>query len=177
MPELPRTAGSQRIDALLRALGGAVSWLWLALIGVIVANVVLRYVFSSGRVEFEELQWHLYALGILCGLSYCVEADAHVRVDVLRERLSPHMRAWIELYGILLLLLPFNALVVIFGLPFAWESWQSGEISASPGGLPYRWLIKSALPLGFALLALASFSRLLRVGALLFGDAPGREDA
>ncbi len=174
MEQLPTTTGSRRLDGLLRALGDGVSWLWLVLIGVIVANVVLRYVFASGRVEFEELQWHLYAVGFLCGLSYCVEADTHVRVDVLRERLSPRKRAWIELYGILLLLLPFSALALVFGLPFAWESWQSGEISASPGGLPYRWLIKSALPLAFALLALAACSRLLRVGALLFGSAPER---
>ena len=177
MSKLPTTSGSHQVDALLRTLGGAISWLWLVLIGVIVANVVLRYAFGSGRVEFEELQWHLYALGFLSGLSYCVEADTHVRVDVLRERLSPRARAWIELYGILLLLLPFNALVVIYGLPFAWESFQSGEISASPGGLPYRWLIKSALPLAFGLLALASCSRLLRVGALLFSPAPGQERA
>jgi len=175
LTELPDTAGSRRLDALVRKLGGAISWLWLVLIGVIVANVVMRYAFGTGRVEFEELQWHLYALGFLCGLSYCVESDAHVRVDVLRERLSPRMRAWIELYGILLLLLPFNALVVIFGLPFAWESWQSGEISASPGGLPYRWFIKAALPLAFALLTLASCSRLLRVCGLLFAPIPGPE--
>ena len=174
MEGLPTTPSSRRLDALLRALGDSLSWLWLALIGVIVANVVLRYVFSSGRVEFEELQWHLYAVGFLCGLSYCVEADTHVRVDVLRERLSPRKRAWIELYGILLLLLPFSALLVLFGLHFTWESWQSGEISASPGGLPYRWLIKSALPLAFAMLALAALSRLLRVGALLFGPPPDR---
>ena len=176
MPELPATVGSRRLDALLRALGGAVSWLWLVLIGVIVANVVLRYAFGSGRVEFEELQWHLYALGFLCGLSYCVEADSHVRVDVLRERLSPRTRAWIDLYGILLLLLPFSALALVFGLPFSWESWQSGEISASPGGLPYRWLIKSALPLAFVLLTLSALSRLLRLGALLFAPPPRQEE-
>jgi TRAP-type mannitol/chloroaromatic compound transport system permease small subunit len=85
------------------------------------------------------------------------------------------MRAWIELYGILLLLFPFVALVGIYAIPFVAESILRSEISQSPGGLPFRWLIKSALPIGFALLAAAGLSRLLRICALLFGRAGGRE--
>ena len=107
-------------------------------------------------------------IGFLGGLAYCVECDAHVRVDVLRERFTPRMRAWIELYGIVLLILPFTALIFAYGVPFAWAAWQNGEVSSSPGGLPYRWLIKSALGLGIGLVALAVFSRLLRVSSFLF---------
>ncbi len=172
---LPHTRSSAALDALVRAVGHATSWVWAALLLTIVVNVTMRYVFSSGRIEFEELQWHFYSLGFLCGLSYCVQADAHVRVDVLRERLSPRLQAWIELYGILLLLLPFIALVGIYGVPFTWEAWLSAEVSPSPGGLPSRFAIKAALPLGFALLALAALSRLLRVGAFLFGERPDVE--
>jgi TRAP-type mannitol/chloroaromatic compound transport system permease small subunit len=85
------------------------------------------------------------------------------------------MQAWIDLYGILLLGLPFCALVFLYGIPFVAESFASREVSPSPGGLPGRFLIKAALPLGFALVALAFFARLLRLGRRLFG--PGREDA
>ena len=171
MAELPHPPLARRLDHAVRAIGDAVSWIWALLLFTIVANVTLRYVFGAGRIEFEELQWHLYSVGFLCGLSYCVQADAHVRVDVLRERLSPRMQAWIELYGILLLLLPFVALVVVFGVPFALEAFERSEVSQSPGGLPYRWVIKSMLPLGFALLALSAVARLLRAGAALFGSA------
>jgi TRAP-type mannitol/chloroaromatic compound transport system permease small subunit len=151
---------------------------WVLLLLAIVANVTLRYVFGAGRVEFEELQWHLYALGFLAGLSYGVQADAHIRVDVVSERLSPRTRAWIDLYGTLLLLLPFVALIVVYGVPFAWHAWESGEISPSPGGLPYRWIIKASLPLGFALLGLATCARIARVSSLLFGRArPSPEGA
>ena len=176
--QLPTTPLSRRIDALLRRIGNALSWVWAVLLLVIVANVTLRYAFGSGYIQLEEVQWHLYAVGFLAGLSYGVEADTHVRVDVLRERLAPRHQAWLELYGILLLLLPFVALIVVFGIPFTWEAWQSGEVSPSPGGLPWRWAIKATLPLGFALLGLAALSRLLRVSAFLFGDpqAPTRED-
>lgn len=174
MEPLPTTPLSRRLDGLVRAIGNALSWIWALLLLVIVSNVILRYAFGSGHIELEELQWHLYAVGFLTGLSYCCEADAHVRVDVLRERLAPRHQAWLELYGILLLLIPFAALIVIFGAPFAFEAWRSAEISQSPGGLPQRWLIKATLPLGFALLLLATLSRLLRVGTLLFASPSSR---
>ena len=96
---LPETRLSRAIDAWLDRLGRWTSWLWLALLGVIVLNVVLRYAFGEGRIEFEEIQWHLYSTGFLLGLSYAYQADAHIRVDVLHERLSPALKAWIELYG------------------------------------------------------------------------------
>jgi len=142
---------------------------WVILLVVIVANVVLRYAFGEGRIEFEEIQWHLYSVGFLLGLGYALQSDAHVRVDVVHERLSPRAQAWIELYGIILLLLPFCALILIYAVPFVSFSWAMDEVSASPGGLPLRWLIKAMLPIGFALLAIAAISRLTRVWSFLFG--------
>ncbi|MGI9325178.1 MAG: TRAP transporter small permease subunit [Pseudomonadales bacterium] len=168
MRQLPDTALSRRIDPFIAACGRAVSWIWLVLLGVIVVNVLLRYVFGEGRIEFEEIQWHLYSIGFLIGLSYAYQADTHIRVDLLHERLSLKHQAWIELYGIVLLLLPFIALVLIYSVPFVAASFELSERSQAPGGLPLRWLIKAALPLGFALLLLATLSRLSRVWAALF---------
>ena len=166
--ELPSTGFSRALDPWLERIGRCASWLWLLLLIVIVANVVLRYAFDQGRIEFEEIQWHLYATGFLFGLSYALKDDVHIRVDLLHERFGPTLRAWIELYGILLLLLPFIALVLIFSVSFVAVSYQLGEVSSSPGGLPYRWAIKAVLPLGFALLLLAALSRLTQVWAYLF---------
>jgi len=165
---LPETSFSRTIDSGINRIGRIVSWVWLALLIVIVANVTLRYVFGEGRVEFEEIQWHLYSLGFLVGLSFAYSSDNHIRVDVLHERLSPRRKAWIELYGILLLLLPFLTLVIVFSLPFVADSFRFGEISQAPGGLPYRWAIKAVLPIGFFLLLLATLSRLSRVWTFLF---------
>lgn len=171
---LPHTAFSRRVDPLLVKMGQWVSWLWAALLVVIVVNVVARYAFGQGRIEFEEIQWHLYSAGFLLGLAYTYEADAHIRVDVLHERLSPRRKAWIELYGIVLFLLPFIALILIYSVPFVISSYRFGEVSQAPGGLPLRWIIKAMLPLGFALLLVAVISRLTRVWALLFtGEAAG----
>ncbi len=165
---LPHTPLTRRIDGLLDIIGRGISYIWLVLLAVIVINVLLRYAFSEGRIELEELQWHLYSVGFLLGLSYAYQADTHIRVDVLHERLSPRMQSWIELYGILLFLLPFIALVLIYSMPFVASSYALGEISPSPGGLAFRWLIKAALPLGFALLLLGTLSRLIRVWHHLF---------
>ncbi len=167
--DLPHTRLSRRIDAAVRRVGDAASWLWAVLLVVVVLNVVLRYAFGEGRIELEEIQWHLYAAGFLVALGYTFESDDHIRVDFLRARLSPRTRGWVELYGILLLLLPFVALVLVSAVPFVASSWQQAEVSVAPGGLPFRWAMKGMILAGFALLLLAAFARLVRVTCFLFG--------
>lgn len=172
--EWPHNRFSIWVDRQLNWIGESVSWLWLMLLGVIVLNVVMRYAFGEGRIEFEEIQWHLYAIGFLLGLSYANVSDSHVRVDVVRARLNPRHQAWIELYGILLLLLPFLALIIFYAIPFVQYSYLNAEVSEAPGGLPFRWLIKSFLIVGFSLLLLSSIARLSRVWGYLFGEDDGR---
>jgi TRAP-type mannitol/chloroaromatic compound transport system permease small subunit len=145
------------------------SWIWLALVAVVVINVTMRYLFGEGRIEFEEIQWHLFAAGFLIGLATCMDSDDHVRVDVFHDRMSLRRQAWIEVYGLLLLFLPFVVAMLIFSVPFVGYSFASAEISGSPGGLPFRWVIKSFLPLSMLLLLLAGVSRLSRAMTCLFG--------
>ncbi len=173
--EWPHTRFSMWLDLWLTRIGQVTSWLWLLLLATIVVNVVMRYVLGEGRIEFEELQWHVYAVGFLLGLSYANVYDAHIRVDIVRARLPRVVQAWIELYGILLLMLPFILLVLIYTVPFVQYSFQTSEISEAPGGLPYRWLIKSSLGVGFLLLLLSAIARLSRVFKFLFGQAPQLE--
>lgn len=151
------------------AIARWLSWVWLLLIVVVVLNVSMRYLFGEGRIEFEEVQWHLYAIGFLVGLSTCMSTDDHIRVDVFHERLSLNARAWIELYGLVLLFFPFVVSVIIFSVPFVSYSFEIGEISDAPGGLPFRWAIKSVLPLAAFLLVIVGLSRMTRVMAVLFG--------
>lgn len=167
-PKLVHTKLSNSVDKILLKIGNCMSWVWVLLMAVIILNVVMRYLFNQGRIEFEELQWHLYALGWLFGLSYCYVTDDHVRVDLIHEGLSIKAKAWIEILGIVFLLIPFLSLVLLYAVPFILYSWELNEISGAPGGLPYRWAIKSVLFVGFSLLALATISRLSRVFAMLF---------
>jgi TRAP-type mannitol/chloroaromatic compound transport system permease small subunit len=169
--ELPHTAFSTRIDRVIRAIGASISWIWLLLVAIIITNVSMRYLFGEGRVEFEEIQWHLYSIGFLLGLSYCMESDDHVRVDVLYERFSLRTKAWVELFGTLFLLLPFLLLLLRYSVPFFSYAWSINEVSDAPGGLPARWVIKSFLIIGVILLIVITCSRLSRVTAYLF-DRP-----
>jgi len=167
---LPETRLSATIGRMFESVARTVSWVWLVLMVVIVVNVTMRYAFGEGRIEFEELQWHLYAAGFLIGMATCMSADNHIRVDVLHERLSLRLQAWIELYGLLLLFFPFVLMVLIFSFPFVQYSFAIAEISDAPAGLPFRWAIKSVLPLSMVLLIIAGFRRLLRVSSYLFGS-------
>lgn len=170
--ELPSTRISRVLDGFVRGIGNIVSWVWVLLVAVIVLNVTMRYVFGEGRIEFEELQWHLYAIGFLVGLSYCIENDSHIRIDVFHERFSLRTKAWVEFFGILIFLIPYAFIVLIYAPPFIEYSFRTGEVSSAPGGLPYRWLIKSCMFLAFALIFIAAISRWTRACALLFGRRP-----
>lgn len=170
---LPHTTLSRIIDPLIVRIGSAASWLWLLLVIVIIGQVAMRYVLGQGSIMLEELQWHIYGVGFLLGLAYCTQADRHVRVDVIADRLRARTRAKIEITGILIFLLPFAAAVVIEGFKLAQTAWLLDEVSAAPGGLPYRWVIKAFIPLGFVLLCLAGLSRLSRCFALVFGRKGG----
>jgi TRAP-type mannitol/chloroaromatic compound transport system permease small subunit len=166
---LPHTLLSAAISRVFKSLAAVLSWVWLLLIVVVVLNVTMRYLFDAGRIEFEEIQWHLYAIGFLIGLTTCMNTDSHIRVGVFHDNMHPRRQAWIELYGLLLLFFPFVSMVLWFSVPFIQYSYQISEISDAPGGLPFRWAIKSVLAVAMALLLIAGFSRLLRVSCYLFG--------
>ena len=136
--EFPTTRFSQVLDGVISAIGKSASWLWFVVTGVIIYAVVGRYAFGMGSVTLEEVQWHLAGAGWLLGLGYTLVTDDHVRVDVIHERLSLRGQAWIELFGLLFLLLPFLGLAVYEMIPYAVSSWEQGETSQAPAGLPYR---------------------------------------
>lgn len=172
--ELPHTGFSRVADPIVRGVGKASSYLWVLLVAVITVNVLLRYVAGKGLIEFEELQWHLYAAGFLLSLGWVLEADDHVRIDVLYEHWSFRTKCWIELVGMLVALLPFIAVVLWYAVPFIAYSFRINEISEAPGGLPMRWAIKAFLLIGFGTLGLAAVSRLTRVLAGLFTKPAAR---
>ena len=159
--EKKQSAAAGAVDRFTLRFGQLLSWANFLLIFIIVVQVILRYGFGRGMVALEELEWHLFALAFMFGLSYAVVTDAHVRVDLLSNLMSRSARAWVEIFGITFLLLPFITIVIIYGWEFFWSSWVSHERSLAPMGLPYRWAIKAVIPLSFILLGLAALTRLI----------------
>jgi TRAP-type mannitol/chloroaromatic compound transport system permease small subunit len=166
---LPVTAFSRVVDRVIGFFGEIASALWLVLVLVIVAQVVARYVFGKGSIAMEELQWHLYAVGFMLGISFTEVRERNVRIDVLAERWRPRTRQWVELVGLTFLLLPFCGVIILYAVPFFLSSYQLNEVSAAAGGLPYRWFLKSFIVTAFVLLALAAMGRFTRVWVALFG--------
>ena len=155
------------VDAGLRRIGQVASWCVLLLLVAIVVQVVARYGFRHGSIKLEELQWHLYAIAVMVGLSYAHCRGVHIRVDVLHHRLGPRTRAVIDIVGTLVLLLPFLGFLFVQSLPFVWHAFKYAERSNFPSGLPMRWIIKAMIPLGCLLLAVAAMSHLVRCLAAL----------
>ena len=158
-------------QAAVRRATGVFAAVNVLLIAAIVLQVVLRRGFSSGLVMIEEAQWHLYAVGVMFGIAYAQSVDSHIRVDALARFFSPRAKAGIECVGILLLALPFFAVVFLHGIDFVADSWRVNERSDSPVGLPARWAIKSLIPAAAAAISLSLIISFLRNLARL-GGAP-----
>ena len=139
-------------------IGKAVSWLSLLLVIIIVVDVILRYTLSITSAASFELEWHLFAAIFLLGAAYTLKEDKHVRVDVFYHRFSPKTKAWVNLLGTAVLLLPFCVVAFWESIAFVNSSFQLNETSPQPGGLPARWIIKSTIPVGFFLLGLQGIS-------------------
>ncbi|MFO1098380.1 MAG: TRAP transporter small permease subunit [Xanthobacteraceae bacterium] len=164
---LPETRLSRGLDSIVRAVGEWSSWIWTILMLLIVVQVLQRYVFGFGSIQMEEMQWHLFAIGFMLGLGLTELRERHVRIDVIAEALPIRLRLWIELVGIVVFLLPFCVFVIWWSIPYVQESWVASEVSAAPGGLPYRYVLKGVITVAFVLLAMAGVSRLSRVWAAL----------
>ena len=148
----------QWIDKINASVGKVVSWLTLLLVIVIVIDVALRYIFSITTAASFELEWHLFAAIFLLGAAWTLQEDRHVRVDVFYHQFSERGKAWVNLIGSLLLLLPFCMIGFWESLSFVQSSFELNETSPQPGGLPYRYIIKSTIPLGFLLLGMQAIS-------------------
>jgi TRAP-type mannitol/chloroaromatic compound transport system permease small subunit len=146
------------IDAFVDLVGRIASWLVLLLALVMGANVLLRYGFSIGSIWMQELEWHLLVPICLIGMSYALRHGEHVRVDILFASFSRRTRHAVDAFAAVLAMV-FSALVIWLSLAYVAQSWNIGEGTANPGGIDYRYVIKSLIPIGFALLFLQSLAQ------------------
>lgn len=151
---------SNKVDKAIFAIGNAASWFGLVLVVIVCTSVFLRYVMGVSNLWFDELQWHIYSACFMIGFAYSAVRGTHVRNDLLYNRFSERVRLWIDLLSYALLLLPFCIIAVYHSLSFVQWAWVQNEGSIDPGGLPARWIIKSFLPIGFGLFAIAALSQI-----------------
>ncbi|HCX21217.1 MAG: C4-dicarboxylate ABC transporter permease [Flammeovirgaceae bacterium] len=150
------------IDHINGRIGQLVSWLTILLVMVIIGDVLMRYLFSITSAASFELEWHLFATIFLLGAGWTLQQDRHVRVDVFYNSFSARSKAWINLGGTIVLLFPLCIVGITEGTQFAVNAFRLGEVSPDPGGLPFRFIIKSTIPVGFLLLLLQGISEALK---------------
>ena len=158
--------GLSRFVALV---GKAGAWACVIMIAVILTDVILRRYFVIGSAKLQELEWHLHGVLFLLTLGYGYLEGAHVRIELLREKWSARTKAWVELIGILVFLLPFTLVAIKFSVDYAAMAYANQEISASLTGLGARWIIKSFLAIGLSLLTLSGVAETLYLILYLFG--------
>ncbi len=167
------------IDGFNERMGRLISWLVLAMTLIGVYNAVTRKLSQTIGVDLSsnsyiELQWYFFSLVFLWGGAYALSHKVHVRVDLFYSRISERGKAWVDVLGTLLFMIPLCILIIYVSTPYAYESWKILEDSPDPGGLP-RYLIKTAIPLAFILLLLQAFSELIQDIAFLKGILPNRK--
>lgn len=150
------------IESLVDWIGRATVWIALAMIGLVAINVILRYTLSFGSVWAQELEWHLLSALILLGMSYAIQRGDNVRVDLFYANFSPSRKFAVDFLSIVLIL-SIALIFVRLSLPYVNQSYSIMEKGSDPGGIPYRWVVKSSIPLGYTLLAIQSVGALLRL--------------
>ena len=143
-------------DKFADAIGYFTAFIMVLMILNVTYDVIMRYFFNTGSIAMQEMEWHLFSVVILLGISYTLKEDGHVRVDLIYDRLTEKKKARVNMIGAILFILPVALLIGIESIPYVVESFNSNEQSGDPGGLPYRWIVKSLIPLSFFLLIITT---------------------
>ncbi len=162
---------SNLIDALSERVGRLTYWLILIMVLVSAGNASVRYAFDRSSNAWLEIQWYLFSAVFLIGAGYTLLHNQHVRIDVLTSHLSRRSRAWIDIMGTLLFLLPMATAIMWMSLPVFVQSYELNEVSSNAGGL-IVWPARLMVPIGFFLLILQGISELIKRIAFLRGLIP-----
>jgi TRAP-type mannitol/chloroaromatic compound transport system permease small subunit len=158
------------IDDINLRVGKAVTWLVLLVVVISAGNAVMRFTIDWSSNAFLEIQWYLFSAVFLLSAGYVLLKNEHIRIDIITGRLSPRAQNWIDVFGILVFMMP----MVLITMYLSWEvftlAWHSSETSPNPGGL-IRWPVRLLMPIGFFLLLLQGISELIKRVAFLTGKA------
>ncbi|RZL03163.1 MAG: TRAP transporter small permease subunit [Rubrivivax sp.] len=156
------------VDALSMRLGQLAAWLLVLACAISAGNALIRYTFNLGSNAWLEAQWYLFGAAVFLGAPALLKLNEHVRVDVVYGSRAPRTQAWIDLLGLVFVLLPVCVITGWLSIHMVQDAYVQQEVSPSAGGL-LRWPIKAMIPLGFALLGLQTLSEIVKRIAYLRG--------
>ena len=149
------------IDKSMKYISYLTAFTLVLLVCLILYDATARYLFSSGSTALQELEWHFFDVVMLLSLAYTLKHNAHVRVDIFYDNFSLKTQTLINILSVVFFILPFSFLIVYISIGFVELSFAQNEMSCDAGGLSYRWIVKSLMPLSFVFLALQAFEILL----------------
>jgi TRAP-type mannitol/chloroaromatic compound transport system permease small subunit len=158
------------IETLNDRIGRLMGWLMLALVLLVTVDVVSRYLFHTGSPIIQESEWWLFSIIFLSCAGYTFLYDEHVRVDIVYSRLTKRNQTLVDIVCSFVFLFPMCILLIVTSYWYIKGSWEVGEVSADPGGLPAYYILKSFIPFGFFLLLLQGLANLYRKVRVLFGE-------
>jgi len=158
---------SYYLDSISKYAGTIAAFLVLLLSLLVAYDAVMRYLLSAGSIALQEVEWHLFDVIFLLGLTYALKHDKHVRVDIFFERYSKESRGIVQILSMLFLVIPFSLVFLSDSIDMLMQSYLQHEISSDPGGLTHRYMIKGVLVLSFILLIIQALSEVLKAFARL----------
>jgi len=167
----PLLSLSRLIDKISTGVGKLTMWLILVTTLISAGNALMRKMFNISSNSMLEIQWYLFAAVFMLGAGYGLLKNSHVRIDFISSKLSHRARNWVDVIGIVVVLIPFCVIMLRLGWPFFTQALASGEMSQNAGGL-MRWPAYVLIPAGFALLMLQGISELIKRVAFLTGKGP-----
>jgi TRAP-type mannitol/chloroaromatic compound transport system permease small subunit len=170
----PLLAFSRAMDWVSAQFGKVADWCVLLSCAISAGNAFVRYGLSTSSNAWLEVQWYLFAAVVMLGASYTLVRNEHVRVDLVYGMLPERGKLWVDVFGLIVFMLPATILLAWMTWPFFVDSFLRDEGSPNAGGL-LRWPVKVLLPVGFVLLALQGVSELIKRVALLLGIKPEGE--
>lgn len=140
---------------IIDSVGHLCSLLMLLMVLNVFYDVIMRYFFNDVSIGMQELEWHLFGAMFMFGIGYTFKEDGHVRVDVFYDKMSIRSQAFVNIFGSIVFALPITLLILYFSIDYTYQAYEMGEGSADPGGLPYRWIIRSVIPISSVFLTLS----------------------
>lgn len=126
-------------------LGRSISWITVVMVIMVLIVVFTRYFLQVGSIALQESVTYLHAIVFLLGISYTLQQDGHVRVDIFYRKFSSRRKALINFFGGIFFLMPVSGLILYSSWDYVWASWAIGETSAENNGLPFVYLLKTLM--------------------------------
>lgn len=149
------------LENIINVIGTFCGFLMILMTLNVLYNVVMRYVFNDVSIGMQELEWHLFSAMFMLGIAYTLKEDGHVRVDVIYSNLSKKIQSIINIFGVLIFVLPITFVIIYFSVGYTLDAYNIMEASPDPGGLPYRWIVRSVIPISSLFLVMSSVYSIL----------------